>query len=50
VLIVQGDGCLLQICHLGRLTGVLRARDEDREKVVRWRQGEIVGAESALAG
>ena len=35
----------LQVCHLGRLTGVLTAQDGAREATVRFREGEVVGAE-----
>src|SRR5262245_33011999 len=35
----------LQICHLSRLTGVLTAEDGARVATVRFRDGEIVGAE-----
>lgn len=35
----------LQICHLSRLSGVLTAQDGPRVATVRFRDGEIVGAE-----
>lgn len=37
----------LQVCHLGRLSGVLTAEDGERVATVRFRDGEIVGAECA---
>lgn len=35
----------LQVCHLSRLTGVLTAQDVARVATVRFRDGEVVGAE-----
>jgi DNA-binding response OmpR family regulator len=35
----------LQVCHLSRLSGVLTAQDGARVATVRFREGEIIGAE-----
>ncbi len=48
---VVGAPGFLQMCHLGRLTGVCTVRSGARSFEVRFREGEIVRAESgALAG
>jgi DNA-binding response OmpR family regulator len=48
---VIGAPGILQVCHLSRLTGTLEARRDDREARVRFREGEIVGADcEATAG
>lgn len=40
-----GTPGLLQICNLGRMTGLLTVRSGQREIVVRFREGQIIGAE-----
>jgi DNA-binding response OmpR family regulator len=42
---VLGVPGALQVCHLSRLSGVLNAQDGARVATVRFRDGEIVGAE-----
>jgi DNA-binding response OmpR family regulator len=42
---VIGAPGILQVCHLSRLTGTLEARRDDDEARVRFREGEIVGAD-----
>jgi DNA-binding response OmpR family regulator len=42
---VIGAPALLQVCHLSRLTGVLHARDGSLAAEVRFREGEVVGAD-----
>ncbi len=42
---VMGAPGVLQVCHLTRLTGTLTVRDGARRMAVRFREGEIVGAE-----
>jgi DNA-binding response OmpR family regulator len=44
-----GTPVLLQMCHLSRLTGVLRVGSGERTVDVRFREGEIVGAKGASA-
>jgi DNA-binding response OmpR family regulator len=46
---VIGAPGILQVCHLSRLTGTLEARRDDREARVRFREGEIVGADCEAA-
>ncbi len=41
-----GVPSLLQMCHVGRLTGVLTMRHRGRVATVRFRRGEIIAAES----
>ena len=36
---------MLQVCHLTRLTGTLTVKDGARRMAVRFRDGEIIGAE-----
>jgi hypothetical protein len=36
---------MLQVCHLTRLTGTLTVKDGGRRMAVRFRDGEIIGAE-----
>lgn len=43
---VVGAPGVLQVCHLTRLTGTLSAIDGDRRADVRFREGEIVDAQS----
>ena len=43
---VVGAPGLLQMCHLTRLTGVLTVVDGDRRVEIRFREGEIVSAQS----
>jgi DNA-binding response OmpR family regulator len=42
---VMGAPGVLQVCHLTRLTGTLTVKDGARRMAVRFREGEIVGAE-----
>lgn len=42
---VMGAPGVLQVCHLTRLTGTLTVRDGARRMAVRFRDGEIIGAE-----
>jgi two-component system cell cycle response regulator len=42
---VMGAPGVLQVCHLTRLTGTLTVKDGGRRMAVRFREGEIVGAE-----
>jgi DNA-binding response OmpR family regulator len=42
---VIGAPGILQVCHLSRLTGTLEAQRDDHEARVRFREGEIVGAD-----
>ena len=42
---VMGAPGVLQVCHLTRLTGTLTVKDGDRRMGVRFRDGEIIGAE-----
>lgn len=42
---VMGAPGVLQVCHLTRLTGTLTVKDGGRRMAVRFRDGEIVGAE-----
>jgi DNA-binding response OmpR family regulator len=44
---VVGAPGILQMCHLTRLTGVLAVVDGPRRAEIRFREGEIVSAESA---
>jgi DNA-binding response OmpR family regulator len=44
---VVGAPGILQMCHLTRLTGILTAMDGPRHAEIRFREGEIVSAESA---
>jgi two-component system cell cycle response regulator len=46
---VIGAPGVLQVCHLSRLTGVLSAQDGPWRASVRFRDGEIVGAECGAA-
>ena len=46
---VVGAPGLLQMCHLTRLTGVLSVVDGERRVEIRFREGEIVSAQSAEA-
>lgn len=46
---VIGVPALLQVCHLSRLSGVLEAEDGARKASLRFREGEIVGAECGAA-
>jgi DNA-binding response OmpR family regulator len=46
---VIGAPGVLQVCHLSRLTGVLSAQDGPWKAAVRFREGEIVGAECGAA-
>lgn len=46
---VIGAPGVLQVCHLSRLTGVLSAQDGPWRANVRFREGEIVGAECGAA-
>jgi CheY-like chemotaxis protein len=41
----MGATGLLQMCHIGRLTGLCHIRSGSRAVVVRFREGEVVGAE-----
>ena len=43
---VVGAPGLLQMCHLTRLTGILTAMDGPRHAEIRFREGEIVSAET----
>jgi DNA-binding response OmpR family regulator len=43
---VVGAPGLLQMCHLGRLTGILTTRHEGHVATVRFRNGDIIAAES----
>lgn len=42
---VMGAPGVLQVCHLTRLTGTLTVKEGGRRMAVRFREGEIVGAE-----
>lgn len=42
---VMGAPGVLQVCHLTRLTGTLTVQDRGRRMAVRFRDGEVVGAE-----
>jgi DNA-binding response OmpR family regulator len=42
---VMGAPGVLQVCHLTRLTGTLTVKDGGRRMAVRFREGEIIGAE-----
>jgi len=42
---VMGAPGVLQVCHLTRLTGTLTVKDGERRMAVRFREGEILGAE-----
>jgi DNA-binding response OmpR family regulator len=42
---VMGAPGVLQVCHLTRLTGTLTVKDGARRMAVRFRDGEIIGAE-----
>jgi DNA-binding response OmpR family regulator len=42
---VFGAPGILQVCHLSRLTGTLEVQRDDHEARVRFRDGEIVGAD-----
>jgi len=42
---VMGAPGVLQVCHLTRLTGTLTVKDGDRRMGVRFRDGEIIGAD-----
>jgi DNA-binding response OmpR family regulator len=42
---VVGAPGVLQVCHLTRLTGTLTVKDGGRRMAVRFREGEIIGAE-----
>ena len=42
---VMGAPGVLQVCHLTRLTGTLTVKDGDRRMGVRFRDGEMIGAE-----
>jgi len=44
---VVGAPGILQMCHLTRLTGILTALDGPRRAEIRFREGEIVSAETA---
>jgi DNA-binding response OmpR family regulator len=46
---VIGAPGVMQVCHLSRLTGVLSAQDGPWRASVRFREGEIVGAECGAA-
>jgi DNA-binding response OmpR family regulator len=46
---VIGAPGVLQVCHLSRLTGVLSAQDGPWRAAVRFRDGEVVGAECGAA-
>jgi DNA-binding response OmpR family regulator len=46
---VIGAPGVLQVCHLSRLTGVLSAQDGPWRASVRFRDGELVGAECGAA-
>lgn len=42
---VMGAPGVLQVCHLTRLTGTLTVKEGGRRMAVRFREGEIIGAE-----
>ena len=42
---VVGAPGVLQVCHLSRLTGTLTVKDGARRMAVRFREGEVIGAE-----
>jgi CheY-like chemotaxis protein len=46
---VIGAPGVLQVCHLSRLTGVLSAQDGPWKAAIRFREGEVVGAECGAA-
>jgi DNA-binding response OmpR family regulator len=46
---VIGAPGVLQVCHLSRLTGVLSAQDGPWKAAVRFRDGDVVGAECGAA-
>jgi DNA-binding response OmpR family regulator len=46
---VIGAPGVLQVCHLSRLTGVLSAQDGPWKAAVRFRDGEVTGAECGAA-
>lgn len=46
---VIGAPGVLQVCHLTRLSGLLSVRDGERRASVRFRGGEVVGAECGTA-
>lgn len=47
--LIGGPG-VLQICNAGKLTGILSTRSGERTVTVRFRQGDVVGAESPRNG